>query len=166
MIKLSDISLDIDKGDILLGGKFKNQRVEVEEFGENELGQPTVNGKSLLNFRIEKDLPEDKMSSQTKEEIAKESGWLNKITEEAFIDEMQKISEGEVFGSPKLRMRSNKPPALSSSKPSIQKIAEGGFVKGVQNWVNKTFNPPPKPAPADTSKGSQLITSMRKAFGK
>ena len=67
MSKLS-LELDINKGDILLGGRFKNQRVEVKDIGTDELGQPTINGKKLLSFRIEKKLPEKKKSRKTQEQ--------------------------------------------------------------------------------------------------
>ena len=65
---LNEIKLDIKVGDILLGGKFKNKRVIVKEIGTDELGQPTINGKSLLNFRIEKHLPDNKKSKKTLED--------------------------------------------------------------------------------------------------
>ena len=68
LLKHAAITLDIEVGDILLGGKFKNRRVEVKEIGKNELGQPTINGKNLLSFYIEKQLPEERKSSQTREE--------------------------------------------------------------------------------------------------
>mgnify|MGYP001210235530 CR=1 FL=1 len=59
------ISLDIEVGDVLLGGKYKNKRIEVKEIGEDELGQPTVNGKPILKVRIEKHLPDEKKSKKT-----------------------------------------------------------------------------------------------------
>ena len=59
------IDLDIEVGDILLGGKYKNKRIEVKEIGRDELGQPTVNGKPILKVRIEKHLPDDKKSKKT-----------------------------------------------------------------------------------------------------
>lgn len=59
------ITLDIEVGDIVLGGKFKNKRVEVKEIGKDDLGQPTINGKPLLKFRIEKNLPDNKKSKKT-----------------------------------------------------------------------------------------------------
>ena len=69
------ITLDIEVGDILLGGKYKNKRVEVKEIGTDDIGQPTINGKSLLKFRIEKQLPDSKKSKKTKDaEKAKEEG--------------------------------------------------------------------------------------------
>ena len=61
------IDLDIEVGDILLGGKYKNKRIEVKEIGKDELGQPTVNGKSILKVRIEKHLPDEKKSKKTLE---------------------------------------------------------------------------------------------------
>lgn len=69
------ITLDIEIGDILLGGKYKNKRVEVKEIGTDDIGQPTINGKSLLKFRIEKQLPDSKKSKKTKdaEKAAEES---------------------------------------------------------------------------------------------
>jgi len=64
---LNEIKLDIKVGDILLGGKFKNKRIIVKEIGTDELGQPTINGKSLLKFRIEKQLPDNKKSKESRE---------------------------------------------------------------------------------------------------
>ncbi|MFA6049832.1 MAG: hypothetical protein WC761_01425 [Candidatus Paceibacterota bacterium] len=63
-----EIKLDISLGDIVLGGKWKNKRMVVKSIGKDELGQPTVNGKNLLTMRIEKDLPKEKQSKQTREE--------------------------------------------------------------------------------------------------
>jgi len=68
---LNEMKLDIKVGDILLGGKFKNKRIVVKEIGKDELGQPTINGKSLLNFRIEKHLPDNKKSKKTLEDKKK-----------------------------------------------------------------------------------------------
>ena len=62
---LNEMKLDIKVGDVLLGGKFKNKRIVVKEIGKDELGQPTINGKPLLNFRIEKHLPDSKKSKKT-----------------------------------------------------------------------------------------------------
>ena len=62
---LNEMKSDIKVGDVLLGGKFKNKRIVVKEIGKDELGQPTINGKPLLNFRIEKHLPDNKKSKKT-----------------------------------------------------------------------------------------------------
>ncbi len=63
------IALDIEIGDIVLGGKFKNKRIKVKSIGTDELGQPTINGKSILKFRIEKLLPKEKQSKKTREDL-------------------------------------------------------------------------------------------------
>ena len=66
------ISLDIDVGDIVLGGKYKNKRMVVKDIGVDELGQPTINGKPILKFRIEKHLPDEKKSAKTREQESKQ----------------------------------------------------------------------------------------------
>lgn len=62
------IELDIEVGDVLLGGKFKNKRMVVKTIGTDDLGQPIINGMSLLKMRIEKLLPPEKQSTKTREE--------------------------------------------------------------------------------------------------
>jgi len=49
-----DITIPINVGDEILGGKFKNKKITVKEIGENEKGDITINGKPLLRFRIPK----------------------------------------------------------------------------------------------------------------
>ena len=60
-----NIDVDVEVGDVVLGGKYKNKRIVVKEIGKDELGQPTVNGKPMLKFRIEKHLPDNKKSKKT-----------------------------------------------------------------------------------------------------
>jgi hypothetical protein len=59
------LTLDIEIGDILLGGRYKNKRIIVKEMGVDDLGQPTINGAPILKFRIEKHLPDEKKSKKT-----------------------------------------------------------------------------------------------------
>ena len=66
-----DIKLDIKKGDVLLSGRFKNKRIIVKDIGVDENGQPTINGRPALNFRIEKLMPDDKKSKKTQDEEKK-----------------------------------------------------------------------------------------------
>ena len=63
MIKLKDIltekfEIDLEVGDTILRGKFKNKPVVVKDIGTDEHGQPTVNGKKMLSFRIKKLMPQ------------------------------------------------------------------------------------------------------------
>jgi hypothetical protein len=59
--------LDIEVGDVLLGGRYKNKRIVVKKIGTDDLGQPTINGDPILKFRIEKHLPDEKKSKKTLE---------------------------------------------------------------------------------------------------
>ena len=49
------IILNIEKGDILYGGRFKNKKVLVKKIGKNVKGDITVNGKPLLKYRLVKE---------------------------------------------------------------------------------------------------------------
>ena len=76
---MEGIEVDFDVGDVVLGGKYKNKRMVVKEIGKDELGQPTVNGKPMLKFRIEKHLPDNKKSKKTldaeKEKLGRSKGF-------------------------------------------------------------------------------------------
>ena len=48
------VTIPLEIGDVILAGKFKNKKMVVKEFGIDDHGQPTVNGKNMLNFRIQK----------------------------------------------------------------------------------------------------------------
>ena len=62
------IKLDLEIGDVILTGRFKNKRTIVKDISTDDKGQPTVNGMKALSFRIEKLMPEDQWSKETKEE--------------------------------------------------------------------------------------------------
>ena len=66
------LDLDLEKGDVILTGRFKNKRTVVKDIGVDDMGQPTVNGMKALSFRIEKLMPKDKWSKKTKEELEEE----------------------------------------------------------------------------------------------
>ena len=51
------MDIDLQIGDTILTGRFKNKKVVVKEFGVDEKGQPTVNGRPMLKFRIQKLIP-------------------------------------------------------------------------------------------------------------
>lgn len=62
------LSLDLEVGDIILTGRFKNKRTVVKSIETDEIGQPVVNGMKALSFRIEKLMPKSKWSKKTLEE--------------------------------------------------------------------------------------------------
>ena len=65
------IKLDLEVGDLILTGRFKNKRTVVKNISTDELGQPTINGMKALSFRIEKLMPKDKWSKKSLEEDEK-----------------------------------------------------------------------------------------------
>ena len=67
MIIREALDLDLEEGDVILTGRFKNKRAIVKDIGVDELGQPTINGMKVLNFRIEKLMPKDKWSKKSLE---------------------------------------------------------------------------------------------------
>lgn len=46
------ITIPIEIGDTILGGKFKNKRIVVKSIDKNEKGDITINGKPLMKFRL------------------------------------------------------------------------------------------------------------------
>lgn len=64
------LELDLEEGDVILTGRFKNKRTVVKKIGVDDLGQPTVNGMKALSFRIEKLMPKDQWSKKSKEEAS------------------------------------------------------------------------------------------------
>tara|TARA_Y100000592_G_C5241875_1_gene208709 strand:+ start:109 stop:339 length:231 start_codon:yes stop_codon:yes gene_type:complete len=60
------LTIDLEVGDVILTGRFKNKRTVVRELGVDEYGHPTVNGRSILKFKIEKYLPPEQHSARTR----------------------------------------------------------------------------------------------------
>lgn len=54
-----DISVPINIGDTVLGGRFKNKKIVVKTIDTNEKGDILINGRPLLKYRI--------ISQQTKD---------------------------------------------------------------------------------------------------
>ena len=52
------ITIDVNVGDTILGGRFKNKRIKVKDIGKDEHGMPTINGRKVVNFRIPKSVEE------------------------------------------------------------------------------------------------------------
>ena len=53
------ITIPIEIGDTVLGGKFKNKKIVVKEIGENEKGDVTINGSPILRVRVLDKQPEE-----------------------------------------------------------------------------------------------------------
>ena len=59
-----DITLDIDKGDTIKTGRFKNHKITVDKIGTDEHGMPTVNGKQITKIRIPKVDPTEDLTEK------------------------------------------------------------------------------------------------------
>jgi len=46
-----DINIDVEVGDTIMTGRFKNKRTVVKSIGKDEHGMPTINGKKVVTFR-------------------------------------------------------------------------------------------------------------------
>ena len=64
------IILDIEKGDFLYGGRFKNKKVLVKKIGKNKKGDITVNDKPLLKYRIVKEMKYLKFFENFEEKVS------------------------------------------------------------------------------------------------
>lgn len=53
------ISLDIDIGDEIMTGRFKNKKTIVKSIDKDKDNQPTINGKTILKFKIRKLIKEE-----------------------------------------------------------------------------------------------------------
>ena len=56
------MEIDLEIGDTILTGRWRNKKEEVKKIGEDKNGQPTINGNQILKFRIQKLMPDKKES--------------------------------------------------------------------------------------------------------
>jgi hypothetical protein len=90
MIKLKDllsekIVLDVNIGDTVLVGKFKNKKIVVKSIGKDKHGMPTINGRKATTFRMK---PKSNLKYEVNErvdfhdmatELVKKAGLKSKI---------------------------------------------------------------------------------------
>ena len=90
MIKLKDlllekIVLDVNVGDVILGGRFKNKKIKVKSIGKDKHGMPTINGRKVVNFRkapksnLKFEMNERVDFHQIATELVKQAGLKSKI---------------------------------------------------------------------------------------
>ena len=126
------MNLDINIGDILLGGRFKNKRIKVKSIGTDELGQPIFNKKrKLLSVRIEKKLPKEMQSSKTKENNMNKQAYLEEMYRSAFEDELEKIAT-PFFGKKKNTIPTYKPAPVDPLRQKIESdLSRAGLYENV-----------------------------------
>jgi len=57
MSKQKKLTIEIELGDILYIGRFKNKKIVVKEIGSDVSGQPTINGSTILKGKVAKLMP-------------------------------------------------------------------------------------------------------------
>jgi hypothetical protein len=87
-----EISLNVNVGDTLLMGKFKNKKVLVKNIGKDEWGMPTINGKKAVTFRIPKkaDLKEMGLPGGAGVGLSLPGGYINGAPK---ADDVKKVSK-------------------------------------------------------------------------
>lgn len=78
------MKVDLKKGDEILTGKWQNKHDVVRRTGKNELGQPTINGKPMLKFRIKRLMPKTKEEKNESMRTLKTFNQLFEGTENSF----------------------------------------------------------------------------------
>ena len=56
---IEEIVLDIEIGDVVLGGRFKNKKIKVNKIGQNDKGDMTINDRPFMKIRIPVKRPVD-----------------------------------------------------------------------------------------------------------
>ena len=82
-----DITIPINVGDTVLGGKFKNKKIVVKDIGKNEKGEITVNGKPLLKYRLIDDAYSEAIAELRKDPQFEE------LLSEIPMDDLQQINK-------------------------------------------------------------------------
>ena len=88
------MKIDLEIGDTILTGRFKNKPVEVKNIGTDDKGQPTINGRPALKFRIKKLMSkqEEQIRGIVREEI------FNYISKQFFIFRANRIANNSFCG--------------------------------------------------------------------
>lgn len=136
--------IPLNVGDVVLGGRFKNKRIEVKSLGTDEIGQPIFNkGRKLLSVRIEKKLPEGMWSSKTLAKKYKDKDMKKTSSGDMlqyFQDNPKKLKE---YLERKRKKKMNKQALLKESyysafKNELEKISEKESIsKKATSYDNK-----------------------------
>lgn len=138
-----EIKLDINKGDTILTGKWRNKKVVVKDIGEDENGLPTVNGKGILKIRIQK--------------------LMKNLKEQALIKLIEKYSGKKVVLEKML-------PPTSEAVNNIRKIYAKDedlpqrIASVIKNWYSGTFMGQKLPANIN-SKMLEVFNTLKELYG-
>ena len=75
------IKIGVEVGDTILTGRFKNKKTQVKSIGKDEHGMPNINGRKVVNFRIQdkKDVFVDEMGLVGGDGVIQGSSKVSKV---------------------------------------------------------------------------------------
>ena len=129
------LKIDLNIGDIILAGKFKNKKMVVKEFGTDKNGQPTVNGRVMFTFRIQKYMPtktESKMKLKELETLI-ENTMQKLLTEDKKYPELDEIIND--LGSEVAAMINKRVAKIKSKMPYKGQYVLEELIKNLQERV-------------------------------
>ena len=97
-----DINVDINKGDTVLMGKFKNKKVNVKDIGKDQHGMPTINGRQATTFRTMSEMPMSALQQIDKYADTQLSPIDVVITDRHFFDRLNDPRNGKEISSAEL----------------------------------------------------------------
>jgi hypothetical protein len=104
------ITLPIEIGDTVLGGRFKNKKIIVREIGTDEHGSPTINGRSILKVRMPKlYMKENTMIEEKLEKIVRK-----------VINEMRQLKEVDVTDNETLEVKAKRYAKLANKMKVLE----------------------------------------------
>jgi hypothetical protein len=122
------VTIDLEKGDEILTGKFKNRKETVKKIGKNKEKQPTVNDKPMLKFKV------PKLNSKTdkKEKTIEEETTFNSVFGSGF-------PVVPAFAAKKGEWRTSKKPIWKGGK-IVQDVENSGVLNPIKEsndvkWV-------------------------------
>ena len=129
-----EIKLDVNVGDTILVGRFKNKKIKVKDIGKDKHGMPTINGRKIVNFRK---LTEKK---ETFRAINKDSGKVATFDSEKARDAAIERGTHDKVDKPKV-----KAPKVKFKAPKVKIPSFADLQKKKADKKAKYGNKPRKP---------------------
>ena len=132
---MEDITVPINIGDTVLGGRFKNKKIVVKSIGKNEKGDITINGRPLLKYRIPEQKPlEEDVSKYVKKLSEKFKTFLHALkqegqeTKQAFQLLLRSMQGESLTKNEKIEIGEQMKDVLKLAGFTAASILPGGFI--------------------------------------
>ena len=132
---MEDITVPINIGDTVLGGRFKNKKIVVKSIGKNEKGDITINDRPLLKYRIPQQEPlEEDISKHIKKLSEKFKIFLQKMkqegreTKQAFQLLLRSMQGETLTKNEKIEIGEQMKDVLKLAGFTAASILPGGFI--------------------------------------